>query len=173
MALTNATSASLFNSAILGFDAGCVEISDRQVYRDGTDELYETQVTVGNTHGYCADGFYRPDRNRDSANTEYGIREGQFGLTATMAADVGYLVDPLDEDPVNAGGSSFAFEMTDYVGAVDPNARNWFFDWLLMDVEDNCPLVRHPDRQTTTSMVGDACDRDTIILKKTSTTVPV
>ena len=89
---TNATSASLFNSAILGFDAGCVEISDRQVYRDGTDELYETQVTVGNTHGYCADGFYRPDRNRDSANTEYGIREGQFDLTATMAADVGYLV---------------------------------------------------------------------------------
>ena len=70
-------------------------------------------------------------------------------MTATMAADVECLVDPLDEDPVNAGGSSFAFEMTDYVGAVDPNASsNWFSEWLLMDVEgDNCPLVSNPTKR--------------------------
>jgi hypothetical protein len=165
--LANATSTSIHNSAILGFDAGCIEINDRQVYQDGADKLYATQVTVGNTHGYCAEGFYRPWSPRGgqitTATQDYGIRKDQFDLSATMAAEVGYLVEPLVVEPVNFPFSSFAFEMTDYVGAVDPNAASsWFSEWVLTDVEgDNCPLISNLDQTDSDSDGrGDACDRD-------------
>ncbi|MDA9915815.1 thrombospondin type 3 repeat-containing protein [Luminiphilus sp.] len=154
--LAGGSSTRIFNTAISGFDAGCVEIYDRN------NEPFSTYVKIGNTHGHCTEGFYRKDTDRDAASDAYGLVTGPFGLTPTMAADVSYLVDPLVESPVEFG-SAFTFEPTDYIGAVNPSvAENWFSQWLLMDIEDdNCPLVSNPDQADYDfDGRGDACDLD-------------
>ena len=151
--LSNSTRTRVFNSAIRDFDEGCVEINSPH-----EDSRPDTYVQIRNTHGYCSSGFYR----NDSATEEYGITSTPFELTSTMAADVGYFVDPIADAPVDTG-SDFVFEATDYVGAVNPSAsENWFSQWLVMDVEDdNCPLVTNPDQADNDfDGRGDACDPD-------------
>ncbi|MDA9920406.1 hypothetical protein N9D87_02960, partial [bacterium] len=154
--LAGGSSTQIFNTAISGFDAGCVEIYDR----DGVP--FSTYVKIENTHGYCREGFYHRGSERDAATDTNGLVTGPFGLTPTMAADVSYRVDPLVESPVEFG-SAFAFDPTDYVGAVNPSvSENWFSQWLLMDTEeDNCPLVSNPDQDDYDfDGRGDACDLD-------------
>ena len=144
--------ARLYRSAISGFDAGCVGIS--------TNEVHPVNAAIEYAHGDCEYGFY-PDWSR-TANTEVDIQTGAFPITSSLAADVGYTVEYGAGEPFDHG-FGFAFEPTDFVGAVSPyDTMPWWSGWLHMDVEDdNCPLVTNPDQiDTDFDGRGDACDGD-------------
>ena len=149
----NGVTGKLYRSAIGDFDAGCMEIGDP------SDDV-KSNITVRQAHGNCDFGFY-PGWSR-SADEEYRVQNGSFGLSPNLAADVGYLVDGESGDAID-NGSNFNFEHNSYLGAVAPyDTDPWWSGWLYTEVEgDNCPLTSNPDQEDFDfDGRGDACDAD-------------
>ena len=126
--LRGAVKASLVNTAIKGFNVGCVRIDDAVV--SGTTT--RSNVTLTNLLADCAAGLYANARQADTANNArantvtfnsgYAVNEGAAVLSSAPSIT-----------PAN-NGSSFTFEPTTYVGAVAPGtpaANAWWAGWTL------------------------------------------
>ncbi|WP_206046773.1 hypothetical protein [Mangrovimicrobium sediminis] len=132
MRLRGALMVSIFNTAVRDFDVGCVRIDDADV--NGDDSLIvESDVTLVNVLGECADGFY----NKREADTEVNAGEStNTGVTVDGAyalTDAEALVTPPSITAVD-NGSGFVFDETDFVGAVEPGTSAgaaWWSGWTI------------------------------------------
>jgi hypothetical protein len=131
MRLRGSLTTSIFNTAVNGFDTGCIRIDDSDTNGDGTADSFST-VNLTNVIGACTDGFY----DRRMADAEAGTVGAQmFSLDAAIAIaeSVGQLASAPTITPVD-NGSSFMFDATDYIGAVEPGtaaADAWWAGWTL------------------------------------------
>ncbi len=132
MRLRGALMVSIYNTAVKDFDVGCIRIDDADVNGDGST-IVESDVTLVNVLGECADGFY----NKREADTEDNAGEAtNTGVTTDSAwalTDAEAIVPVPNIVPVD-NGSGFTFEETDYVGAVDPGTAEedaWWFGWTI------------------------------------------
>jgi hypothetical protein len=129
MRLRGSLTTSIFNTAVSGFDTGCIRIDDSDTNGDGTADDFST-VNLTNVIGDCTDGLYT-NRNADG---EVNAMASAFTLDSALA-----IVEPVADViapaiTAVANGSSFMFEQTDYIGAVEPGtspANAWWAGWTL------------------------------------------
>ena len=130
MRLRGALTTAVFNAAVTNFSTGCVRIDDADTNGDGTkNEL--SDVTLVNVIGDCAGGFY----THEVADSETNAGALAFAVDAAFALNpaAGNLASAPAITPVN-NGSGFAFDATDYIGAVEPGtsaANAWWANWTL------------------------------------------
>ncbi|MGB1556194.1 MAG: hypothetical protein ACPHCJ_00275 [Oceanococcaceae bacterium] len=130
MRLRGAVTTNVFNTAVRDFDTGCIRIDDADTDGDGNTDV-NSVVNLVNVLGACADGFY--DKRAADAETNAAAGtvtvDGAYALT-DAAASLGSAVTPT---AIN-NGSGFAFEATDYIGAVAPGtpaASAWWAEWII------------------------------------------
>ncbi len=143
MRLRGSVTVAIHNSAVRGFDTGCIRIDDSDTDGVGGADDF-SNVTLNNVFGDCIDGFY-DRRDADSENNivwgavtlddAFAITEAsaELGAPATIAA-----VD---------NGSGFTFDQTDYVGAVEPGTlamSTWWAGWVLDGSLDGISQVTEP-----------------------------
>ncbi len=129
MRLRGALTVAIYNTAVTDFDYGCVRIDDADVNGDGST-IIESDVTLVNVLGDCADGFY-PKREADVATNsgEASIDiDSAYALTGSDASVTAPGIEAVDN------GSGFEFDDTDFVGAVEPGtsaASAWWSGWII------------------------------------------
>lgn len=124
MRLRGALTTTIFNTAVQGFDTGCIRIDDADL---GTSTVNST-VNLTNILADCEDGAY----DRRVADSEANIVEEPFSLSSTYAIqeDAASVSSPTIISVDN--GSNFVFDETDYIGAVDPtSATGWWEGWTI------------------------------------------
>jgi len=128
MRLRGALTASVYNTAVTGFDRSCVRIDDANV----SGSTINSNVTLVNVLGDCTQGYYHNDRTADmETNSGAGTitLDTAFALTDS-AAELGSATSITAVD----NGSGFTFDNTDYIGAVEPGsdaASTWWSDWII------------------------------------------
>ena len=128
MRLRGALTTRIYNTAVVNWES-CVRVDDAAT---GTDAgTIDSNVTLVNVIGDCApDGFY----TKRAADSEVGVVGAvAIDLTdaAALTATTEYTVSSWE--PVD-NGSGFAFENTNYVGAVAPGtaaADAWWAGWVI------------------------------------------
>lgn len=131
--LRGAVTTSIFNSAVKGFDTGCVRIQDAASGAPANTAVDKfSAVNLTNVLGDCSTGFYvgtRPADAGSNASATTFTLDSAYALTVGSATLSGAVTIPA----VN-NGSSFAFESTDYVGAVKPGtaaSAAWWAGWTI------------------------------------------
>ncbi|MDD3762685.1 MAG: hypothetical protein PHP86_05295 [Nevskiales bacterium] len=127
MRLRGALTTAIYNTAVKGFDTGCVRIDDADTNGDGTADV-SSDVTLVNVVGDCADGFY--DKRAADSETNSGAMTVTIDSAYAVAGGTVTNTDPVE---IN-NGSGFTFDNTDYVGAVAPGtsaANAWWAGWTL------------------------------------------
>ena len=127
-----AVTSALVNSAVKGFNTGCVRIQDAASGGSGTTVNQFSDITLTNVLGDCQSGFYVGSRVADAGSNASATA---FDVDAAYALAVGSatLGGAVTIPAVN-NGSGFAFESTDYVGAVKPGtsaANAWWAGWVV------------------------------------------
>lgn len=129
--LRGAVTASIYNAAVRGFDTACVQIQDADT--DGTPGADAfSSITLVNVIGDCADGYYAGSRMADD-----DVNAGPQPFSLDEAYAINEVAGRLASAPVInavANGSSFTFEQTDYIGAVEPGTdpgQAWWAGWTI------------------------------------------
>lgn len=132
MRLRGALTTRIYNSAVLNFD-DCVRVDDADT--DGNGTIKYSDVTLVNVIGACDDKFYKDPES--PADPEVGV----VGMQATLTLDAAVALQESVADDLSAvsfsavdNGSGFAFEATDYIGAVEPGtaaADAWWAGWII------------------------------------------
>jgi len=160
MRLRGAVTTVVVNSAVQGFDTGCIRIDDADTDGSGSTDV-NSNVTLENVIGDCQDGFY----DKRTADTEAGVGVGAdttFSVSSTFAINesVAQLSSNTIINAVN-NGSSFVFDQTDYIGAVDPDASSgWWEGWTIpgslasADPDTSPSFVSCTDSDTVCTLSG-------------------
>ena len=130
MRLRGAVTTKIFNSVVENFDAGCIRIDDANVSEVGT---VASDIELTNVFGECLNGFYARDRDAD-VESNVGARSMSFNDAFAVIEDFATL-SAAPTITATANGSSFVFDQTSYVGAIDPSvtdvANAWWSGWTL------------------------------------------
>jgi hypothetical protein len=129
MRLRGAAHVAIYNSAVKGFDTGCVRIDDADINGDGSN-IVNSDVALVNLLGECLEGLY----DKRVADTEVNVTAGTvtpdaaYALTGSTASVATPTIPAVDN------GSGFSFDNTDFVGAVEPGtaaANAWWAGWTI------------------------------------------
>ena len=131
MRLRGALTTSIFNTALVGWDKGCIRIDDADTNADDVADQF-SNVSLENVFGDCAGGFYT---HEDADSTAGGVGSQTISLDDAYAINEGFasLASATNIVAVD-NGSGFAFETTDYVGAVEPGTSMgdaWWAGWTI------------------------------------------
>ncbi|MDP9139802.1 MAG: hypothetical protein M3O62_03305, partial [Pseudomonadota bacterium] len=130
MRLRGALTVSIFNSAVSGFDTGCIRIDDADTDLDGDIDENST-VALTNVLGDCEDGFY--DKRAADSETNAVASALTFDDAFAITQPAASLAGAPAITAVNPA-SGFIFEQTDYVGAVEPGTSAedaWWAGWTI------------------------------------------
>lgn len=132
MRLRGALTTRIYNTAVVNFD-DCVRVDDADT--DGQGTIAFSDVTLVNVIGACDDKFYEDPTS--PADPEVG----EVGMQSTLTLDAAVAITESVADNLSAvtfapvdNGSGFAFEATDYIGAVEPGtaaADAWWAGWII------------------------------------------
>ncbi|WP_239923504.1 hypothetical protein [Agaribacterium haliotis] len=134
MRLRGGLTVEIVNSAVTNFD-DCVRVDDVDADEkpdtgDADGKEFYSTVTLTNVAGACDDKFYA----KRAADNESGVMQNApFSLSPTYAIQEEFakLDSAVAITPV-ANGSSFSFDSTDFIGAVDPASTSaWWQGWTL------------------------------------------
>lgn len=129
MRLRGALTTSIYNTAVKGFDTGCIRIDDADTNGDSTNDAF-SQVTLVNVLAECEDGFYDKRSADFESNTMVGTvtLDGAYAIIEAEANVTTPAITAVDN------GSGFSFDNTDYVGAVKPGTEEgeaWWAGWTI------------------------------------------
>ncbi|MGB0217895.1 MAG: hypothetical protein ACPHN2_19865 [Sinimarinibacterium flocculans] len=129
--LRGAVQSTIYNTALVDVTQQCVRIDNADTDGDGTTDV-DSVIGLVNVIGDCDAGFYR---GSNVANPETNVQDTTVTLDDAYAVTqaAAQLGAPANIVPV-ANGSSFTFDQTDYIGAVEPGtAANeaWWAGWTL------------------------------------------
>src|SRR5690606_25839668 len=133
MRLRGSVNVSLYNSAVINF-TDCIRIDDSNT--DGDEDGIiddESNVTLANVIGQCDSKFYAKRAADDVqsgtiAEAKAVTLDAAAALTDAHAKGVTTAMTAVDN------GSPFAFDNTDYIGAVEPGttaADAWWAGWII------------------------------------------
>lgn len=137
MRLRGAVSVAIHNSAVNGFDTGCIRIDDADVAGDGTN-VVPSATTLNNVIGSCTAGLYQ----KRASNMPLGVTgELAFNLDTAFALTQGEATFA-EASTITAldNGSGFIFDQTDFIGAVKPTtaaADAWWAGWIIPGALDS------------------------------------
>ncbi len=146
MRLRGALTTAVYNTAVDGFSRSCVRIDNAEV----AGSRINSRVTLTNMMGDCEGGFFHNDNRPVNPFTPI---EGPIALNSAYAitSPKASLASPVTPVAVD-NGSGFAFDPTDYIGAVDPDASQseaWWNGWIiegsLGQVQEEEPPQTFPD----------------------------
>jgi hypothetical protein len=129
MRLRGALTVSIYNTAVNGFDTGCIRIDDAVL----ATTTVASNVSLTNVLGECADSYY----DKRAADTEVNA-----GVAGTVTVDAAYALTDAEASVTEVtptatdNGSGFVFDATDFVGAVAPGtdaADAWWAGWTIED----------------------------------------
>jgi hypothetical protein len=129
MRLRGALTTAIYNTAVRDFNTGCIRIDDADV--NGDDSLIiESDVTLVNVLGECADGFY------DKRDADSQVNSGESSVTVDGAYALVDAAANVSAPSITAvdNGSGFVFDETNYVGAVEPGTSAddaWWAGWTI------------------------------------------
>ncbi|MES0874361.1 hypothetical protein [Sinimarinibacterium thermocellulolyticum] len=130
--LRGASKTRLYNSAVTGFTAQCARIQDADIDGSGPGTTTaETFAAFTNVLGSDCATVYATGSNR------HPPQEGDITFLTNIDFDANFAITnpeaqvmPMAMAPVD-NGSGFAFEQTDYIGAVKPGQTPWWQGWAL------------------------------------------
>lgn len=131
MRLRGALTAEVHNSFVAGWDTGCIRIDDADTNGSGTVDEF-SDVTLQDTRGNCGAGNFYDKRDADAEVGDVGddldaTITSTYAIANTAAAT---LQAPIES--ANGEDDGFEFDQTDFVGAVDPDAaEGWWQGWIL------------------------------------------
>jgi len=129
MRLRGALTVAIYNTAVKGFNTGCVRIDDADTDGDTVNDQFSS-VSLTNVYGDCVDGFY----DKRDADVESGVGAQSISFDAAWAINESFANVGTTSIAAVDNGSGFAFDMTDYVGAVAPGtdaANAWWAGWTI------------------------------------------
>jgi hypothetical protein len=131
MRLRGGVTTSIYNTAVNGFDEGCIRVDDADTNGDNTDDV-SSVVNLTNVLGDCTDGYY----THRSADTETNAVANAFVLDANGSYALSNAEASVAAPGITAtnNGSGFTFDDTDFVGAVEPgtaSADAWWAGWII------------------------------------------
>ncbi|ASP40903.1 hypothetical protein CHH28_11000 [Bacterioplanes sanyensis] len=129
MRLRGSLTTRIYNTAVLNF-VDCVRIDDSDHDQDEATDKIPSDVTLTNVIGACTDGFYAK-RDADTVNGTVGANTVDLDAAAALVGAPAGTVNAWQ--PVD-NGSGFAFDNTDYIGAVAPGTAEsaaWWAGWTI------------------------------------------
>ena len=129
MRLRGSVTAAIHNSAVTGYDVTCARIDDSDTDGDSSTPKLDTPITMRNflcdTAGVA---FNKELPVEGSTIIEEGISfDENMAIVNTSA-----LLDSPSEITPQDNGSTFTFDETRYIGAVDPSSSvAWWADWTI------------------------------------------
>ncbi len=135
MRLRGAVNVSMYNSAVMGYEASCARIDNADT--DGLGTIEYSNVTMQNVIGKdCAEFFSHEDPTSDLGGN--GLESFSInGVRAITPESVSRVTDT--NVPATDNGSGFTFDVTDYIGAVDPSTapgEAWWQGWIIGGATD-------------------------------------
>ena len=129
MRLRGSVTAAIHNSAVTGYDVTCARIDDSDHDADGTTTKLDTPITLNN---FLCDTAGKAFNKELPISTATVIEEG-ITLNDKMAiTNSSALLATTPTITALDNGSSFLFDQTTYIGAVDPSASTaWWADWTI------------------------------------------
>ncbi|WP_045826305.1 hypothetical protein [Teredinibacter turnerae] len=130
MRLRGSVTVDIYNSAVTGFDDGCIRIDQSEV----SDTLtVDTPATLVNILTECESGAYKSGTPTAASSNVVELAtmtfDDAFAITEAQAQlTVAPTITAMDN------GSGFAFDQTDYVGAVAPGtaaSEAWWAGWTI------------------------------------------
>lgn len=121
--LRGAVKTDLINTAIKGYNGGCIRIQDAP--------SVNAVVNLVNVFGDCGGNYYFDARQADSSNVASAERGVSFDAACAITNGDAVLAAPVSVTAVN-NGSGFQFTSTNYVGAVQPGTaanQAWWAGW--------------------------------------------
>ena len=133
MRLRGALTVSIYNSSVDAFERGCVRIDNADINGDGS-VIEPSNVALENILTDCDRGTYTHQTPDSSANVS-----ATNVVATTLSYDNNYAINEAEASlgaattiPATNNGSGFAFDQTNYIGAVDPAAaEGWWEGWTL------------------------------------------
>lgn len=129
MRLRGSLTTRIYNTAVLNFSS-CVRIDDSDHDLDDATAKIASNVTLTNVIGACTDAFYAK-RDADTVNGTVGTNTVNLDAAAALVEAPAGTVNAWQ--PVD-NGSGFAFDNTDYIGAVAPGTtaeQAWWAGWTI------------------------------------------
>lgn len=163
MRLRGSLTVAIHNTAVTGFDTGCIRIDDSDT--DGDDAIDSvSNVTLNNVFGECVDGFYdRRDADSETNSMASDVTLDEAFALTEAAAQLGATATITAMD----NGSGFAFDQTDFVGAVAPGetaASAWWASWVIDGSLDDA--IANNDQQSVRVSLYTRLSVDTLVVKK-------
>jgi hypothetical protein len=159
--LRGAVQTSIFNTALAGVTLECVDIDDAVI---NNQTVAQADITLVNVLGQCGGDFYRDLQagTQTNARKTSVTLDGSYAVIEDDARNVNANIVPV------ANGSSFTFEQTNYVGAVEPGtpaAQAWWAGWtipgsLTDDVEEQPAAASFVSCTATTCTISGEVTED-------------
>ncbi len=136
MRLRGSVNVDIYNTAVIGWAGNCVRIDDSDTDGDDVADNFSV-VNLTNVIGDCDGGFYRGSR---VADTQAGSGAQTFTLSESFAINetVGQL-GAATAIAATDNGSGFAFDATDYIGAVAPGTARADAWWNALALPGTVP----------------------------------
>lgn len=141
--IRGSASVAIFNSAVNGFDSGCIRIRDTDTDGDFRDDSLSF-ASLTNVLANCEGGIFRA---RDADEIENTI-EDAFSIESAFAVNSEQVTVPSLFIESVENGSDFIFDETDYIGAVEPGTtaeEAWWAGWTLEGTLDEAITNNNAD----------------------------
>ena len=158
MRLRGSVDVDIVNTAVNGFDDGCIRIDDSDVNGDDVIDALDganrfSMVDLTNILTDCAGGIYT-DR---AADNETNVVDLQFFIDSAFALfNPEATVAEVDPVEVVVNGSGFEFDNTNYVGAVAPGTdpeTAWWYGWTIPGALDDAIANNAPPALTVVETI--------------------